>query len=229
MPKTLAICFSLLVLLSAPLNAQPEESGPTTETATRPKEVAAVQPEQPPLPPATPCVEKLHAALTEVMKNAGALGYQGRYAQLTPIVAEAFDLSFMAEKTVGRHWKKLAERDQARWVDAFERLTTATYADRFEGYSGETFQTDAEQPAIHNTMMVLTTLTRPDGEDVHLNYRLHRTGDTWKIIDVYLDGTVSELALRRSEYSSVLKRRGFEELIDSLDGKVAEMADNPAG
>jgi len=216
MPKTLLICLSLLVLLGAPLNARPE--GPEPQLAA-----VAGQAEQAPLPVATPVVEKLHDALTEVMKSAETLGYQGRYTQLTPIVAEAFDLPFMARKTVGRHWKKLPECDQTRWIEAFGRLTTATYADRFEGYSGESFRTDAEEPAIHDTMMVLTTLTRPDDKDVQLNYRLRRTGDGWKIIDIYLDGTVSELALRRSEYSSVLKREGFENLVSTLDGKVADL------
>jgi phospholipid transport system substrate-binding protein len=216
MPKILLICLSLLVLLGAPLNARPE--GPEPKLAA-----VAGQAEQAPLPAATPVVEKLHDALTEVMKSAETLGYQGRYTQLTPIVAEAFDLPFMARKTVGRHWKKLPECDQTRWIEAFGRLTTATYADRFEGYSGESFRTDAEEPAIHDTMMVLTTLTRPDDEDVQLNYRLRRTGDGWKIIDIYLDGTVSELALRRSEYSSVLKREGFENLVSTLDGKVADL------
>lgn len=223
MSKTFSILIflSLLVFLSAPPVAQPEESRPQAK-------VTAGEPEQRELPPATPVVEKLHAALTEIMKTAEALGYEGRYAQLKPVVAEAFDLPFMARKSVGRHWKTLAEEDQARWIEAFGRLTTATYAGRFEGYSGETFRTDAEEPAIHNTMMVLTTLTRPGDDDVQLNYRLRRTDDTWKIIDIYLDGTVSELALRRSEYSSVLKREGFEELVSTLDGKIADLAKNSA-
>jgi phospholipid transport system substrate-binding protein len=218
MPKTVFVCLSLLALLGAPLNAQPEESNPQLATAV----------EHALRPAATPVVEKLHASLTEVMKNADTLGYQGRYVQLTPVVAEAFDLPFMARKSVGRHWKKLAEGDQARWIEAFGRLITATYAGRFEGHSGESFRTDAEEPAIQNTRMVLTTLTRPGDEDVQLNYRLRRSGDTWKIIDIYLDGTVSELALRRSEYSSVLKRQGFEELVSRLDGKVADLAKNSA-
>ena len=44
------------------------------------------------------------------------------------------------------------------------------------------------------------------------------------MIDVYLNGTVSELALRRSEYSTVLKRDGFEKLIETIDDKTQEIA-----
>jgi phospholipid transport system substrate-binding protein len=226
MSKTLLICLCSFAVLSTPLGASPDESGPQIQAAQQPREETTA--EQAPVPCATPTVEKLHTALIGIMKNAETLGYDGRYAQLTPVVEETFDLPFMARKSVGRHWKKLAEQEQVRWTEAFQRLTTASYAGRFEGFSGESFETHAEEAAIHDTMIVLTTLLRPGNEDVQLNYRLRRVGDTWKIIDIYLDGTVSELALRRSEYSTVLKREGFEELVSTLNGKVAELAKNSA-
>jgi len=70
---------------------------------------------------------------------------------------------------------------------------------------------------------VLTKIVVPDGEEVQLNYRLVERDGTWKIIDVYLNGTVSELALRRSEYSSALKREGFDQLLDSIETKIADL------
>jgi phospholipid transport system substrate-binding protein len=229
MSKTLLICLCSFAVLSTPLGAGSDESGPQTQSAQQPQEeITAEQSELAPVPCATPTVEKLHTALIGIMKNAEALGYDGRYAQLTPVVEETFDLPFMASKSVGRHWKKLADQEQVRWTEAFRRLTTASYAGRFEGYSGESFETHAEERAIHDTMMVHTTLLRPGDEDVQLNYRLRRVGDTCKIIDIYLDGTVSELALRRSEYSTVLKREGFEELVSTLNGRIAELAKGSA-
>jgi phospholipid transport system substrate-binding protein len=239
--KTLLICLCSFAVVSTPLGASSDEPEPQTQDAQQldpqldpqlqpqlQEETTAEQSEQAPVPSAAPTVEKLHTTLIEIMKNAEALGYDGRYAQLTPVVEETFDLPFMARKSVGRHWKKLAEQEQACWTEAFQRLTTANYAGRFEGYSGESFETRAEELSIQDTMMVLTTLVRPGDEDVQLNYRLRRVGDTWKIIDIFLDGTVSELALRRSEYSTVLKREGFEELVSTLNGKIAELAKNAA-
>ena len=72
--------------------------------------------------------------------------------------------------------------------------------------------------------MVRTQLVRPGDEDVQLNYRLRAVDGEWRIIDIYLNGTVSELALRRSEYSSVLKREGFEKLISTLHAKVESLS-----
>ena len=45
----------------------------------------------------------------------------------------------------------------------------------------------------------------------------------WQIIDVFLSGTVSELATRRSEFSSVMRRGGAEALVDLLQKKAAQL------
>jgi phospholipid transport system substrate-binding protein len=100
---------------------------------------------------------------------------------------------------------------------------TANYAGRFTGYAGEQFVTLGEEEARSNTRMVLTKIVLPDDDDVHLNYRLMKRDGAWKVIDVYLNGTVSELALRRSEYSSALKREGFEKLVASVKTKISDL------
>lgn len=173
---------------------------------------------------AAPQVEKLHGTLIEIMRSAKELGYQGRYDRLSPTVLETFDLKFMASKSVGRHWRKLDAADQERWLETFVQVITANYAGRFSGYTGESFETLGEEPAIHDTHVVRTQLLRPGEDSVQLNYRLRDVDGEWRIIDIYLNGTVSELALRRSEYSSVLKREGFEKLISTLNDKVESLS-----
>jgi phospholipid transport system substrate-binding protein len=173
---------------------------------------------------ATPVIDKLHASLLSIMKSAEELGYQGRYDEVEPIVLETFDLKFMAAKSVGRTWKKLPEEDQARWLDVFRSIIKSNYADRFNGYSGESFETLGEEPAIRDTRVVRTQLLRPGEEAVQLNYRLRQVDGEWRIIDIYLNGNVSELALRRSEYSAVLKRDGFEKLLSTLQDKVDSLS-----
>ncbi len=173
---------------------------------------------------ASPAVEKLHAALLEIMQSADELGYQGRYDAINPIIGQTFDLPFMASKSVGRHWKKLATADRDRWLGVFVQVINSNYAGRFSDFSGEAFETLGEERAIHDTRVVRTQLTRPSEEAVQLNYRLREVDGEWRIIDIYLNGTVSELALRRSEYSAVLKREGFEKLLSELTSKVASLS-----
>jgi phospholipid transport system substrate-binding protein len=169
-------------------------------------------------------VDTLHKNLLQVMKNATALSYEGRVKQLIPVVHELFDLSFMAEKSVGRHWKTLEDADRTRLLTTFRRFIVANYAGRFSGYSGQVFETLKEEPSAHSTMLVHSRILIRDGETIQLNYRLRRVEDRWRIIDVYLNGTVSELALRRSEYSSVIKREGFEALLSALDKRIDDLA-----
>ena len=86
-------------------------------------------------------VEKLHAALLGVMKDAEKLGYEGRVERLAPVLKETYDTPFMAEKSVGRHWKQASPADQAELVATFSRFMISNYAGRFDGYSGQSFQT----------------------------------------------------------------------------------------
>lgn len=192
-------------------------------------EVAAIAPASEAAAPASEsaspeaAVEKFHAGLLQIMKDAEELGFQGRIDKLAPLMAETFDLDFMASKTVGRHWKKLSDADKTRWAEMFTRFTTANYAGRFTGFTGEKFVTNGVEDAARGTRVVLTEIIIPDEEDVQLNYRVIERDGEWRVIDVYLNGTVSELALRRSEYSSTLKRDGFEQLCQSIETKIEDL------
>jgi phospholipid transport system substrate-binding protein len=169
-------------------------------------------------------IDALHDALLDVMKRATELGYDGRAEKLAPLVPEYFDVPFMARKSVGRYWKELSEADQRRFLETFTRFMIANYAGQFDGYSGQSFETLGEEPARMETVVVKSRLVDPNGDDVELNYRMRQVSGKWKIVDVYLDGTVSELALRRSEFSSIVKREGFEALIVAIDAKITKLA-----
>ncbi len=194
-------------------------AGAGSQAAPAAMRIAAVEPGG----DAAEVVGQLHSTLIDVMKHAETLGYQGRYERLAPVLQNTFDLGYMARKAIGRYWKKLSEAEQQNLVKTFTQLTVANYAGRFEGFSGQSFETLSEEPAIHETMVVHTRLVQPDDENIQLNYRLRANGSGWKIIDVYLNGTISELALRRSEYSAVIKRDGFDALIAALGEKIDKL------
>lgn len=169
-------------------------------------------------------VQKLNDGMLAVLKQAEELGYQGRYERLAPILEQAFDLEYMARAAVGRHWGHLSAAEQDNWVGTFKRLTSATYAGRFEKYTGQRFEVVGEEPAANETVLVRTRVIDPGKENVDLDYRLRFTPQGWRVIDVYFNGTVSEVALRRSEYAAVLKREGFVALQASVNRKIGELA-----
>ncbi len=169
--------------------------------------------------PASALIERFHETLIGVMKKAETLGFEGRYEKLAPAVKETFNLAFMARFAAGSHWKRLSADQQGKLIEAFSALSIATYADRFDGYSGERFDTLNEKQFRRNTRLVKTGLVKSDGETIILNYLVGQRDGNWRVIDVHFKG-VSELAVRRSEYTSVLKRKGFGGLIKTLEKKI---------
>ena len=167
-------------------------------------------------------VERLHAALIEVMKNADTLGFEGRRQSLEPVLIESFDLGYISEIVLGREWDGLSEQDRARMIDTFTRLTVATYAARFDGYSGESFRTAEEKAMNRGRVLVRTELVRTDDEPVQLDYVLQQQEGSWRIVNVVAEG-VSDLSLKRADYGSVIKREGFRPLIDKLESQIVEL------
>jgi phospholipid transport system substrate-binding protein len=171
-------------------------------------------------------VEAFHATLLQVMKQASQLGFQGRYKTLQPAIENAFNLPLMARLAIGPQWTSIAPEQQQRLIEGFRRLTFATYASRFDSYDGEQFETKGEKSGgAGGGTLVETRLVpqRGNGDPVDLSYLVRQDGGRWQIIDVFLSGTISELATRRAEFTSVLRRDGAEGLTAMLERKVAEL------
>ena len=124
---------------------------------------------------------------------------------------------------VGPQWTGLTPEQQRNLVTAFGEFSIATYASRFDDYSGERFVVDTQPVPATTGVIIRSKLVKTDGESVQLDYLLHENSVGWQIVDVYLSGTVSELATRRSEFSSILRRGGADALLDALQRKVAQL------
>jgi len=175
--------------------------------------------------PATPSavVEAFYAVLLAVMKQATSLGFEGRYRRLQPAIEAAFDLPLMIRLAVGPQWNSLAPAQQGRLLEAFRRFTVGTYASRFDGYEGEHFEVTGEAPSPSGGTLVQTRLVPPKNDPVELNYLLRQGDAGWQIIDVFLSGTISQLATWRAEFTSVLRRDGADGLVGLLENKLAAL------
>lgn len=223
MRRTAVLTTLLAAALALPAGAEPE----TPPVASAPSQPATGAQADAGAEGAVVAVERLHDALIEVMKDAKGLGYEGRFTRIVGVIPETYDIGFMARLVVGRRqWSQLSEAEQERWLTIFQRLMAANYAGRFKDYNGQSFETLGDEEAGSGTRLVRTKLILPDDEDVHLNYRMREQDGEWRIIDVFLNGTVSEVALRRSEYSSVLKRDGAEKLFSVVEKKIEELKRN---
>lgn len=169
-----------------------------------------------------------YAVLLAVMKQGPQLGFAGRRDKLAPAVREAYDLALMTRLVVGLGWQSISPPEQQQLVEAFGEFSIASYASQFDDYSGESFDVSPKaDPAPGGDVIVRTKLVQPSDKPVPLDYLERNVGGAWKIIDVYLNGTVSQLAARRSEFSSVLRQQGVSGLIALLQQRTAQLA-NPA-
>ncbi|MCP5431744.1 MAG: ABC transporter substrate-binding protein [Alphaproteobacteria bacterium] len=170
-------------------------------------------------------IDRLDTGLLAIMREARTLAFEGRRDAIAPILAESFDFATLAAGSVGRAvWADWTAEERARYRDAFVAFTVATYAGRFDGYSGEAFAIVGQEPGPAGTVLVRTRLERPKAEAVAIDYLMRERDGAWRVIDVFLEGTISELARQRSEFGAILLRKGFDGLIAALGEKTDELA-----
>jgi phospholipid transport system substrate-binding protein len=168
-------------------------------------------------------IERLHAALLDVMRDAADLGYEGRYEELEPVLEESYDFPFMIRIAVGPAWREFAEDERERITELFTEMSIATYAARFDGYDGERFDVLGDEPAPRDTVLVHSRIVLSDEEPVELSYLLKKFDGDWRIIDVLLEARYSELARQRAEFAAVLRNGGVPDLVATLQRKIAQL------
>ncbi len=164
-------------------------------------------------------VEKFQDDLITVMKNGKQLGFSGRYDKLAESVSKSHDLTKIARIVVGKDWEKLSEAQQQQLVDVFSKFSIASYAHNFKEYDGESFVFDSQEETARGGVVVHSHLDIPDEKAVKFDYMLKENGASWRIINIIANG-VSDLALKRSEYTTILQREGFDALIKKINEKI---------
>jgi len=185
-------------------------------------------------------IARLHDALVETAAIEPPLLLNERYARLAPVVVATHDLDRMARYAAGRAWRGWSESDQARFAEAFGRLSIATYASRFAGIGRENFEILGAEPDRGEAVRVHALIHRSDDDPVALDYVLEREAaagpdaapdsDTAgseaaagpRIVMVYNDG-VSELSMRRSEYSAILEAGSLDDLLAEIEAQIAKL------
>jgi len=168
-------------------------------------------------------IDKFQTELIHVMKEGKKLGYAGRYEKLEPAVVNSHDLSKIARIVVGKEGEKLTEEQQKKLADVFTRISVASYAHNFKDFSGEEFIIDSEEETKNGGVVIHSHLTIPDDKPVKFDYMLKEKGASWRIINIIANG-VSDLALKRSEYTAILQRDGFDALISQINEKIDNYA-----
>ena len=178
--------------------------------------------------PPSKVIGEFHNSLLEVMKNAKSLSAKDRYKKLEPAIDRAFGFGFMIKLASGTSWNKINSQYKDDLEKAFRRMSIATYAYRFKDYSGQRFVTTGTTSGVRGTRLVLTNIVSPQenkrDEIIKLTYVTKKFGSSWKVIDILLNGSISELSVRHSEYRAILRNiNGASILSKTLNKKADEL------
>jgi len=193
------------------LNAQAGIAGTATEPA-----VATSEAEQ--------IVQRLEDALLEAMKLGDQTGFDSRFNTIEPIVREDFDMTMISRLVLGRHWTKLSAADRAKFVDTFTQYVISDYASEFDHYNDQQFEILSVKEQRAGVAIVSSQLLTKSGKTHRFDYQLRKTHDRWHIVNIAVDG-VSDLAMKRSQYTSVIKKDGFAALLDTLESRIRDYAE----
>jgi phospholipid transport system substrate-binding protein len=170
-------------------------------------------------PDARAVVAEFQNGLLGVMKDAKALGVNGRFDRLLPVIDKAFGLPVMVATVTAPYWRSASAAQQAKLLAAFRRMSVASTATLFDDYGGETFRIVGERKGRGPTELVDTQIVLTRDDPVDVTYVAAKIRDRWRIIDIVVDKGISELATRRSDYQNLLREGGIDRLTAALEQK----------
>ncbi len=176
--------------------------------------------------PVTAPIEGLDEALLTIMKEGRQASFRQRYAAVAPAVDRALDIPFILRISVGLNWSSMSAQQQQQLLAAFRDYTIASYVDNFDDYDGQTFEVLPNPRQLATGEQVVSTEIKPrSGEPHRLDYVMHRMPDgSWKAIDVLADGTISRVAVQRSDWTALLASGGAPALLATLQRKTEALS-----
>src|SRR5260370_17640595 len=156
-------------------------------------------------------IQTYYQQLMPTIQQAARLSVRERDKRFSPVFAAVFDIPTMTRLAVGPAWKSFSAEQQATLRDAFARFIVAQYPSHIKDYSGQSFVIDPQTTpeSRGGGEIVKTKLLQPGGRTVNINYLVR--GE--RVVDIYLNGTINDLAMRRAEFASVVATGGADALI----------------
>ena len=155
-------------------------------------------------------VNNLHTGLKKVSEK-----ISDSPTDLINLVKNTYNAEKMITKIIGDTWKKTNKKDQQEIVIIFQEYIAKNYFKRFKKIKNPTFNYK-ESKKISEKLMLIKTILVVDKEEVSINYLLIFDKNQWRIFDVLLAGSISEIATKKSEFSGFIRDGKISPLIDAL-------------
>jgi phospholipid transport system substrate-binding protein len=172
-------------------------------------------------------VARFNDALLTMMQTGMTTSFNRRFDLFAPAVDQTFDLPAVLAVSVGTGWSNLPPEQQGRLLAEFRRYTVASYVANFDVYSGQRFTVGPDIRDLDaGRVVVQTRLTPVNGEATRLDYVMQPTSGNWKAVDVLAAGSVSRVAVQRSDFRRILSQGGGDALVVSLRRKTSDLSGN---
>jgi phospholipid transport system substrate-binding protein len=173
----------------------------------------------------TATVRHFNEALLVAMKTGQQIDFGRRFQALAPAVDQVFDLRAVLAVSVGSGWASLSPDQQSRLLEAFRRYTVASYVANFDNYAGQNFTVSPDPRSLDAGRVVVQSDIVPAGGDaIEMDYVMQQTAAGWKVVDVLAAGSISRVAVQRSDFRRVLATGGGDALLASLQRKTADLS-----
>ena len=170
-------------------------------------------------------IHRLIDGLLQVMKSGAATPFSKRFEILAPVIDRTFDLPAILRESIGASWPALPQDQQAMLGQAFRRYTVATYVNSFDAFDGQQFVVSPNTRSVGDEQVVQTRIVPRSGDIHELDYVMREGSSGWRAVDVLADGTISRVAVQRSDFRRLLAHGGAKALMDSLRSKSADLSD----
>ena len=162
---------------------------------------------------ATQTILELHQGLKDISgKNSTVL------KSTTKLINETYYSEEMLNMIIGDSWKNADNQTKKKMIDVFEEYIAKNYIKRFSKIKYPQFS-NLEEKKVGKYKMIKSNLILSKDEKVSINYLLSLKNEKWKIFDVLLAGSVSEIATKKSEFKSFIKDGDINPLIEALSKK----------
>ncbi len=148
---------------------------------------------------------------------------QERNRRFRTLLTEAFDLPRIARFVLGRYWRTATDTEQAEFVALFEKFVVQAYSNRFRDLTGKKLIVQQATPIEDSYSLVISEIEIPNQPAVKINWRVQKTANNFKIVDVMVEG-ISMSITQRDEFAAVIRQSGgkVSGLIDALRRKTSE-------
>lgn len=167
----------------------------------------------------------VNQALSVLRDNSQPL--KTRQDKLRQIVSSSFDFTEMAKSAMGYHWKDLTRDQRREFTRTFIAFIEDSYLGKINDYRGQDVAFLRARNDGSDYAQVNTDIVQSGKDPIHVNYRLERFGDTWKIYDVTVDA-ISIIANYRNQFNRVMNNKGYDTLINDLKSKQKALEDSLA-